>query len=470
MHSVATGSPFENLIIGAGPAATGVALALLASGDGVLRQSTLIATGEALRDPALARSTLAPHDVRPEWSEPAFGLPAVRAFGNGGTSALWHGGLFVPDPQDRLSDCRGDPVDLNAMLSDLTRSPYFAALPISDALADIAVRASTTDGNRWRTILVPRGRPSLISPAALPLPASVRFDTRMVIRLDRGRHRTWRAWLSGPEGIQVVEARRIVLAAGCLATLRLLAPLSGQSELGFTDHLHVFAGIVHAHDLPAVLRENIRPRRSAVAGYTERRTWKTHIRHDGMACDVALSFRAVADPEFPRAGRRYGRFIGSRATGMMGKMALAARHPITAIEMLLYKLGMEIPFNTYLVHATVAPHGRVGSVSAEAIDFAPDVALLAEGVAIAFEEMCRENRISYGRITRPFSNDDIARSMISGAQFSSGLGEPALSVPDSDGLIVADMANMGFTSVYNQTLLSITSGYRHGRTVLADRT
>lgn len=463
MHSVAAGSPFDNLIIGAGPAATGVALAMLASSDSVLQQSTLIATGEVLRDPSLARSTLAPIDMTPGWSEKAFGLPAVRAFGNGGTSTLWHGGLFVPDPQDRLFNHQGDPVDLNTMLSDLTRSPCFAALPISDALADIAARASTTDGNRWRTIFVPRGRPSLISPAGLPLPASVRFDTRMVMGLDQGRHRTWRAWLFGPEGIDIVEARRIFLTAGCLATLRLLAPLSGQFDLGFTDHLHVFAGIVHANDLPAALRENILPRRSSVAGYTERKTWKTHIRQDGMACDIALSFRAVADPEFPRAGRRYGRFIGSRATGMMGKMALAARHPITAIEMLSYKMGMEIPFNTYLVHATIAPHGRVGSVSADMIDFSPNVALLAKGVASAFEELCLENRIPFGRITRPFSTDDIAGSMISGAQFSSGLGNSALSVPDSNNIVVADMANMGFTSVYNQTLLSITSGYHHGR-------
>lgn len=186
-----------------------------------------------------------------------------------------------------------------------------------------------------------------------------------------------------------------------------------------------------------------------------------------MDADVGLSFRAVANPEFPRSGRRYGRFLSSRGTGIAGKLALGIKHPVTAAEMLAYKFGVELPFDTYLVHATISPRSHAGRIIQGRANFAPDVEGIAHIATEAFARFVRHFGIEGTGGARAFDTNSIAQSVISGAQFAGGPEAIGPMMDAVDGLHIADTAAMRFTSVYNQCLLSMIVGYRSGQALAA---
>lgn len=456
----------DDLLIGAGPAAAGV-YAALSEAPSASRRSLLILGGGAAQQAPLARSKYGFPDARGAISEATFGLPAVRAFGSGGSTRLWHGGLFIPHADDMLIDATGVPADLTALLQSAAASPAMRHLPLAPALPFMANEVSNTDRGPWRTVLVPTHRPALITPLAIPLPPMHRFDDRAALDFKRSASNSWQTRVVGPEGIETIESERIILAAGCLATLALVARFTGRDAIGFTDHLHVFSGVVSRRALPSELRSRLGPQSSGLPNYSRRHIWKERIEAAGMDADVGLSFRAVANPEFPRSGRRYGRFLSSRGTGIAGKLALGIKHPVTAAEMLAYKFGVELPFDSYLVHATISPRSHAGRIIQGRANFAPDVEGIAHIATEAFARFVRHFGIEGTVGARAFDTNSIAQSVISGAQFAGGPEAIGPMMDAVDGLHIADTAAMRFTSVYNQCLLSMIVGYRSGQALAA---
>jgi len=451
----------DDLLIGAGPAAAGV-YAALSDAPSASRRSLRILGGGTAGQAPLARSKYGFPDAREGISEATFGLPAVRAFGSGGSTRLWHGGLFIPHADDMLIDAAGLPTDLPALLRIAATSPTMHHLPLARALQFLAKQVSNTDHDPWRTVLVPKHRPALITPLAIPFAPTHRFDDRAALDFKRSASNSWQTRVVGPEGIETIESERIILAAGCLATLALVARFTGRDTIGFTDHLHVFVGVLSRHALPSELRSKLGPLSSGLPNYSRRHIWKERIDAAGVDADVGLSFRAVANPEFPRSGRRYGRFLSSRGTGIAGKLALGIKHPITAAEMLAYKFGVELPFDSYLVHATISPRSHVGRIIQGRAHFAPDAEAIAHIATEAFARFVRHFGIESNVGTRAFDTNSIAQSVISGAQFAGG-PEAVDPTDAADGLHIADTAAMRFTSVYNQCLLSLIAGYRSGQ-------
>ena len=464
---------FDVVCIGAGIAAFG---ALAALADRQRRPSVLLLDGGAIDHPALRQSTLCPVDQRGGWSSQHFGLPAVRAFGDGGTSRLWHGGLFVPHPADEvvsavpLSSGRGPAPrwTLEEGLEALCQSPNLSAQDIAAWLQVVrelcAEQAARPEGDPWRSVLIPVIPPWL--PAGRFAQADASWLTRdrgMVLDITRGTD-AWELRVVRDDGFEVVQAEQILLCAGCLSSLSLLSSLAGQAHHGYADHLHVFVGVLSKRQLPPALRACLTVVRDPAQKFSLRRIWKTTVADDlGREVDVSLSFRSVANPHFPRAGRRFGAFVGSRAATRWSKLALGLKNPLTAVEMLGYKYGHEFPFEHVLVHATIAPRFPVGQVGAGHLTFEPDRELLGRCGLKALEQFQSQAALAPASLER-FSLDEVASSLISGAQFCAG---SAYATPmaeclrgHGDSLAVCDTAGMAFTSIYNQGLLSLARGHR----------
>ncbi len=448
----------DDLLIGAGPAATGVCVALADRAAGG-RRSLLILGGGVAGQSFFARSGFGFADADRTASEANFGLPAVRAFGSGGSTKLWHGGLFVPHPDDEITSASGEKIDLCALLPNFAGSPAAQELPLATALARLARESGHGEEGAWRAMIVPTRLPALISPLLLPPGPAQAFDDRAAFDFRRSASGTWLTRIVGRGGFETVESDRIILAAGCLASLQLLARSLNPGNTAFTDHLHVFSGVLSRRDMPPELLSRLGPKASGLDGYARRHIWKERVVLPGIDADVGLSFRAVANPEFPRSGRKYGQFLGSRASGASRKLMLGIKHPVTAVEMLAHKFGVELPFDSYLVHATISPRGAVGRLKRDRQEFSPNAENVAGAAAEAFERFTRHFGVHAAPGTQLFDEDSIALSIISGAQFAAG--SSALDTC-ADGLFLADTASMRFTSIYNQGLLSLLVGYRCG--------
>lgn len=468
---------FDIVCVGAGLAAFGALAALVDRTAGRVRPSVLLVDGEALNDPGVALSTLGPPDRRGDWSARHFGLPAVRAFGDGGTSSLWHGGLFVPHPADEVRIAAPDATggvrfDIAAALDTLCASPSLARLDVLDSLREVQALAGQAAHGRpddaWRSVLIPV-RPPFLAPgrwsrdneAGAPWLTSERGA---VVALAPSPTGGWVLRLVRENGFESIAADRVLLCAGCLASTALLASAAGLSDGGaYSDHLHVFVGVLAKRHLDAALRERLTVTRDGAGRHSLRRLWKTTLDDaTGQPVDVSLSFRAVANPDFPRAGRRFGEFVGSRASSRLAKVMLGLKNPLTAVEMVGYKHGVELPFEHVLVHATIAPRRPVGRVAPGRLTFEPERDPLGRCGLQALERFGASHGLD-GRALRAFSHDDVSASLISGAQFCAGRTLPA-PLADwlrarGDTLRVCDTAGMAYTSIYNQGLLSLVRGY-----------
>lgn len=449
---------FDDVLIGAGPAATGYCAALLDAPDAA-RRSMLIVGGGSASLPYFRASKFAPSDVARHSAEPGFGLPAVRAFGHGGSTRLWHGGFFVPCAQDEIVSGSGAKVDLSMQLQALLGSESARRLPIGPALNLISREAARTADDPWRTV-IRATVPPLISPLLMPPFLRQVYDDGVAIGVRRTAGGVWLTTIAGRAGVETIESERVVVAAGCLGSLQLLSASVDLSNVSFSDHIHVFVGVFDRRSAPVALGRRLGVKRTGTRGYTRQEIWKQRITTASVDADVGLSFRAVANPEFPRSGRKFGQFLASRGTGVSNKIALALAHPITAAELLFYKFGIELPFDAYLVHATVSPRAAVGRLVQANLQFAPENAALAEAALIAFERFTRRFGLECARGTKAFSQDSVASSIISGAQFSGNV-DPDRFAPI--GLHIIDTTSMRFTSIYNQGLLSLLTGYGHGQ-------
>ena len=465
---------FDVVCIGAGIAAFG---ALAALADRKRRPSVLLLDGGAIDHPALQQSTLCPVDRRSGWSAQHFGLPAVRAFGDGGTSRLWHGGLFVPHTADEVlpalvpsAEFSAAPrFDLKLGVEALCDSPSMSAQDIStwlDLVKTLVVeQASQSSGgpDPWRSVLIP------IVPPYLPAGVFAQADTPwltqdrgMVVEITRSAG-VWRLCVARDDGFEVILAEQLLLCAGCLSSLGLLSALAGQSHHGYADHLHVFVGVLAKRHLSPHLHARLTVVRDHANKYSLRRIWKTTVSDDiGRQVDVSLSFRSVANPHFPRAGRRFGAFVGARSANRWSKLVLGLKNPLTAVEMLGYKYGHELPFEHILIHATIAPRFHVGQVGAGHLTFAPDRELLGRCGLKALEQFQAQSEIASAALEK-FSLEDVASSLISGAQFCAG-SVYSRSMADclrsfGESLTVCDTSGMAFTSIYNQGLLSLVRGH-----------
>lgn len=465
---------FEIVCIGAGISAFG---ALAALADRQRKPSTLLLDGAAINHPGLQQSTLCPVDLQADWSAQHFGLPAVRAFGDGGTSRLWHGGLFVPHPGDDVVPALAGVSEVGIAprfsveegVDALCRSPAMSAQDISRWLRAVKMRcvaqasASQDPPNNWRSVLIP------VMPPALPAGRFAQADVFWLTQ-DRGvvvgltwSAGSWQVSVVRDDGFEVVQAEQILLCAGCLSSLGLLSALAGQSQHGYADHLHVFVGVLSKRQLPPALQANLAVVRDHEQKYSLRRIWKTTVADDlGRQVDVSLSFRSVANPHFPRAGRRFGAFVGSRSASRWAKLALGLKNPLTAVEMLGYKYGYEFPFEHVLIHATIAPRFPVGQIGAGRLTFEPDRELLGRCGLKALDQFHAQSDLAAGALGR-FSLEEVASSLISGAQFcagdvySTGMADCLRGYGES--LKVCDTSGMAFTSIYNQGLLSLVRGY-----------
>lgn len=461
---------FDIVCIGAGLSAFG---ALSALADRQHPPSVLLLDGHVLNHPAVRQSTLSPVDVLPGWSAQHFGLPSVRAFGDGGTSRLWHGGLFVPNAADAVvsASAGGDTaasLRFAEGLQTLCQSPTLSRQAISPWLQVVsalhASRDGAAEGDPWRSVVIPVVPPFLAaSRVAQEGSAWLTCGEGMVVDFWRGAG-VWEVRIARPDGFEVVRAERILLCAGCLSSLGLLSSLAGTTHHGYADHLHVFVGVLAKRHLTESLRPHLAVMRDAGQKYSLRRIWKTTVVDElGRQVDVSLSFRSVANPNFPRAGRRFGAFVGARATSRWSKLVLGLKNPLTAVEMLGYKYGHEFPFEHVLVHATIAPRFAVGHVGVGQLTFDPNRESLGRCGLQALDQFQAQTGLGAEALAR-FSSEEVASSLISGAQFCVG-SDYAQPVADclrdhGESLAVCDTAGMAYTSIYNQGLLSLVRGHQ----------
>jgi hypothetical protein len=180
---------------------------------------------------------------------------------------------------------------------------------------------------------------------------------------------------------------------------------------------------------------------------------------NGERVDVSFSFRPVSNPDFPRSGRRFGKFVGVNALSRWEKLALIAGNPVTGIEMLAYRWGIQLPLASSLVHATVSPVGRVGTIDEAGIDPAIPRTTINAAIRQAWSRLC-ERAGPQAVDMRLFPEEQITDSIISGAQFVGSLADGLPSEHLLSGLVtIADCSRFQFTSVYNQGLVSLAAGY-----------
>lgn len=459
---------FDVVIIGSGIAAYG---AITAIADRPSRPSVLVISGEVLNKPAFQMSLLSPVDMRVNWSRTHFGLPAVRAFGDGGTSKLWHGGLFIPHPSDdvvpTVAKCgTSGALDLIEDLARLETSATLLTSGLAPTLREVlAISRRHADATEpWRSVMIPKTPPSLqIRPLTVQAKKSwCTYDDGVVSKAWPSSS-GWTLLVARDNGFETVQAGQVLMCAGCLGSLPLLSEMLQEPLDHFSDHLHVFVGVLDKSRIGPALRKRLAPVLHPKLAASKRPLWKVSLTGtDGRQVDVALGFRSVADPNFPRAGRRFGEFIGSRISSVVANTWLGLKNPMTAIEMLGYRRGLELPFNNILVHATIAPRYPVGHIRDRHITFAPPLAVLANAGNRAFTKFCDETGLDT-MSSKAFALEEMSSSMISGAQFCAGqqwshaAGE-ALSRYGSS-LVVCDTSALAFSSIYNQGLLSLVRSY-----------
>ncbi len=454
----------QTLVVGAGLAAYGALAGLVPALPAGAR--TAVLTGGWLA--GRTHLPLAVQDTADAGALQRFGMPRVRRLGAGGTSHLWHGGLFVPHPSQSLVRSAANAYTYACMREDLGQllAGHQRLLPaVARHLRTVERSANAArDDPPWRRrLLVPRLRWSLAQRDLQQLGPGVSVDERCVLRLER-HGGGWRALACGPAGFSLLQANTVIVAAGALGTAALLrASLELLQDMPYSDHLHVFAGVLSRSQLPPATAALLQAR-GCGDDLVEHGVLAVEAHDDeGRAVEVSFTLRAVANPDFPRLGRRFGQLVGANALGVAGKLALAARHPLTTLEMLAYKFGISLPFDALLVHATVCPHAPVGAVGAHDLAFDPPVRALTGAVERAMQALVPLLGVPDAALRR-FPREQVAQSMVSGAQFHASLGAAAQALRGNAGagLWVADTAIFEHTGTQNQGLLSMCHGYRQG--------
>jgi hypothetical protein len=448
----------DSLIIGDGPAAMGYLCGYIQNNRNQKLRLGII-TGQIMKSLGVFNSTMGPAEKGRIECSKIFGLPSVRAFGAGGTTALWHGGMFLPTAEDVILSATGKTVDIPKYFEGLISTDSVKNLPLQAILNKRRDPAHSSNFSNWRDIFIPFSPPPRIS-------ASDNFQERLSF-IDEGVAQRFeictnekiKTIIFDGQRFKKVFSNEIVLAAGCIGTLDLLIKSNFASSLSFCDHLHVFVGTLRRSRLPSALLGKLGPKLVVGTSFAQRWIWKTTVTYQGQSADVGLGFRAVANPNFPRSGRAFADLVAHRSQSPTAKLSLALRHPATSIEMLAYKFGIELPFENYLVHATVSPRQKSGVIREMEIEFVPDRDYATKCATYAFREFCTEFNLEIGTDSVNFESNDISNSFIGGAQFSGVTGQ-IVDLPEM--VKIVDTSALGYTSIYNQTLTSLCYAFDIG--------
>lgn len=444
------------LVVGAGPAA----LSALIGMSHAHSMSVLQLSGTDL--PALGADSWLMGGLRRPQVAAALGLPEVRAFGAGGTTRLWHGGLFVPHADDAMASqaddirCGGDLLaPLRKVAASGSNQPG-QLFPALRGVIEHCERASPSAGSPRREVYIPRIRPTISAPALQEAGKAFR-DYRLaggtVVDVVEANG-ALRVLCASGEGYFVVEAGHLVLAAGVLGSALLIRRLLREREFRFGDHYHVFSGVVPSTAVARVAA-NVR---AGDGGFYRGLKFAVQL-DDGARADVMFTFRRVSNPDFPRSGRRFGKFVGINALSRIDKLALIAKNPMTGLEMLAYLWGVQLPLAHSLVHSTVSLHSRDGRITQGGIDPNMPREKITAAVGKAWEQLLAVLGNTAGG-TRLFDPQQIEDSVISGAQFVGSLSDlPSSGHGLMQRITVADCSRFSFTSVYNQGLVSLAAGY-----------
>lgn len=444
------------LIIGAGPAALSALVGL--SRNASLRVLQL--SGASV--PQFGHESWLQAGMKRPQAASLLGLPEVRAFGIGGTTQLWHGGLFVPNAYDEIVS-RADRIrtgqDLVPHLRAVLEHSRHQGGPLFKALREVVEHSRHIPDQAdlpVRNIYIPRARPKIDAAALHTAAQNLReyglgADTVVDISAVNGGVQVLCAH---GEGFRTIEAGHVVLGAGVLGSGVLMQRLLGIPRLRFADHYHVFSGVVPTKLVARLVRQDV------AAPPNLHQVVKFAVELDnGERVDVSFSFRPVSNPDFPRSGRRFGKFVGVNALSRWEKLALIAGNPVTGIEMLAYRWGIQLPLASSLVHATVSPVGRVGTIDEAGIDPAIPRTTINAAIRQAWSRLC-ERAGPQAVDMRLFPEEQITDSIISGAQFVGSLADGLPSEHLLSGLVtIADCSRFQFTSVYNQGLVSLAAGY-----------
>lgn len=391
------------------------------------------------------------------------GLPQVRAFGTGGTTKLWHGGLFVPNQHDEML-CSEDGIehakDLLPHLNEVLATASGNSNQLFKALSHVVkVSQSNSDVQEspLRQIYVPRSRYELTANDFYAV--GNRFNRYQlapyaVVDIQEVNGRL-EVLCAGENGFKVLRVGRLILAAGVLGSGILLKRLLKTPLVAFSDHYHVFAGV-----LPSKYVANLSQNSLKVDGGKYHTSMKFSVEiGDKKMADVLFSFRRVSNPDFPRSGRRFGKFIGVNALSRTDKILLLAKNPMTGLEMVAYLWGVELPLEHSLVHATVSLRSHEGRILSDGIVLNTPRGDIVRAIEQAWSGLCAV--IGMDRAAHsPFEHTQISDSIISGAQFvGTGIDLKHSKHSILDKIILADCSRFSFTSVYNQGIVSLAAGY-----------
>jgi hypothetical protein len=444
------------LVVGAGPAALSALIGMASASS----MSVLQLSGADL--PAMGPDSWLMGGLSRPQVAAQLGLPAVRAFGPGGTTQLWHGGLFIPHAGDAIvshADRLGTGHDLLAPLRKVAAGGSGQPGQLFPSLRRVIGHCERSPAERnspRREVFVPRMR-SKITEASLREAGKAfrawQLDAASVVDVALANGKL-QVLCASAQGYRVVEAGHLVMAAGVLGSALLMRRLLGLGECRFGDHYHVFSGVVPSKAVAALTATT-----GAGDGGLHRGLKFAVELEGGERADVMFTFRRVSNPDFPRSGRRFGKFVGINALSRLDKLALIAKNPMTGVEMLAYLWGVQLPLTHSLVHSTVSLHARDGRITDSGIDPNIPRAKITAAVAKAWEQMAAVIGNAAGE-PRLFDAGQIKDSVISGAQFVGSLSELA---PSGSALMeritLADCSRFAFTSVYNQGLVSLAAGY-----------
>lgn len=391
------------------------------------------------------------------------GLPQVRAFGAGGTTKLWHGGLFVPNRHDEMLCPEEGIENAKDLLPHLDRVLTAASGHSNQLFKALSHVVKVSESNRdvpespLRQIYVPRSRYELTADDFYAVGKHFkRYQLASYAVVDiREINGRLEVLCAGEGGFKVFHVGRLILAAGVLGSGILLRKLLKLPSLAFSDHYHVFAGVVPSKRVANLSNEAVK---SDGGKYHTSMKFSVKISDSKMA-DVLFSFRRVSNPDFPRSGRRFGKFIGVNALSRTDKFLLLAKNPMTGLEMVAYLWGIELPLEHSLVHATVSLRSHEGRILPDGVALNTPRADIVRAIEQAWSGMCSTLGMD-SAVHAPFDQAQISDSVISGAQFvgtGSNLKDDEHGILDK--IIIADCSRFSFTSVYNQGIVSLAAGY-----------
>jgi hypothetical protein len=192
--------------------------------------------------------------------------------------------------------------------------------------------------------------------------------------------------------------------------------------------------------------------------------WKTELNVFNNQVEVSLSFRKVSSFSFSNS---FSDFVTFNSYNKWKKIKTVLKNPLEALSLISYRLGYNLPFGNFIVHATVSTRESAGEIRENTIDYMPNKELIAQAANLALQEFYVEHNLDLCEDCRVFEVDLIKDVIMSGAQFLSDkdsyLKVSTFANEYKDTALVVDTAGFATTSVHNQGLLSLLTSYQLAR-------